>query len=63
MITPAEYAAAVLPELRRAGIPVVLEPGRAVVGHSGALVARVVDTKRYPGRPAVRRARCRHDAS
>ena len=48
MITPAEHAAAVLPELRRAGIPVVLEPGRAVVGHSGALVARVVDTKRYP---------------
>ena len=48
MITPAEYAAAVLPELRRAGIPVVLEPGRAVVGHSGALIARVVDTKRYP---------------
>jgi diaminopimelate decarboxylase len=48
MITPAEYAAAVLPELRRADIPVVLEPGRAVVGHSGALVARVVDTKRYP---------------
>jgi diaminopimelate decarboxylase len=48
MITPAEYADAVLPELRRAGIPVVLEPGRAVVGHSGALVARVVDTKPYP---------------
>jgi diaminopimelate decarboxylase len=48
MITPAEYAAAVLPELRRASIPVVLEPGRAVVGHSGALVARIVDTKRYP---------------
>ena len=48
MITPAEYAAAVLPELRRAGIPVVLEPGRAVVGHSGALIALVVDTKRYP---------------
>ncbi len=48
MITAAEYAAAVIPELRRGGIPVVLEPGRAVVGHSGALVARVVDTKRYP---------------
>jgi diaminopimelate decarboxylase len=48
MITPAEYAAAVLPELRRANIPVVLEPGRAVVGHSGALVARVVDVKQYP---------------
>ena len=48
MITPAEYAEAVLPELRRGGIPVVLEPGRAIVGHSGALVARVVDTKRSP---------------
>jgi diaminopimelate decarboxylase len=48
MIAADEYAAAVLPELRRAGIPVVLEPGRAIVGHSGALVAQVVDTKRYP---------------
>jgi diaminopimelate decarboxylase len=48
MITAAEYAAAVVPELRRTGIPVVLEPGRAIVGNSGALVARVVDTKRYP---------------
>jgi len=48
MITAAEYAAAVLPSLRRVGIPVVLEPGRAVVGHSGALVSRVVDVKRYP---------------
>jgi diaminopimelate decarboxylase len=48
MITPAEYAAAVLPELRRLGLPVVLEPGRAVVGHSGALISRVVDTKQYP---------------
>jgi diaminopimelate decarboxylase len=48
MITAAEYAVAVLPELRRANIPVVLEPGRAVVGHSGALIARVVDVKQYP---------------
>ena len=48
MITPTEYAAAVLPELRRANIPVVLEPGRAIVGHSGALVARIVDVKQYP---------------
>jgi diaminopimelate decarboxylase len=48
IITPAEYASIVLPELRRIGIPVVLEPGRAVVGHSGALLAKVVDTKQYP---------------
>ena len=48
MIAPSEYAAAVLPALRRCGLPVVLEPGRAIVGHSGALVARVVDTKQNP---------------
>ena len=48
IINPADYAGAVIPELRRSGLPVVLEPGRAVVGHSGALVARVVDTKQFP---------------
>ena len=48
LLTPSEYAAAVLPELRRLGIPVVLEPGRAIVGHAGALVSRVVDVKRFP---------------
>jgi diaminopimelate decarboxylase len=48
IVNPADYAGAVIPELRRIGLPVVLEPGRAVVGHSGALVARVVDTKCFP---------------
>ena len=48
IIDPADYAAAVIPELRRIDLPVVLEPGRAVVGHSGALIARVVDTKCFP---------------
>ena len=48
IIDPAQYAGAVIPDLRRIGLPVVLEPGRAVVGHSGALVARVVDTKCFP---------------
>jgi diaminopimelate decarboxylase len=45
---PSEYAEAVISELRRSGLPVLLEPGRSIVGHAGALVARVVDTKRYP---------------
>ena len=49
IINPADYAAAVIPELQRSGLPVVLEPGRAVLGHAGALIARVVDTKRFPG--------------
>jgi diaminopimelate decarboxylase len=48
IITPADHAAAVIPELRRSGLPVVLEPGRSVVGHSGALVSRIVDIKQYP---------------
>jgi diaminopimelate decarboxylase len=48
IINPADYAGAVIPELKRSGLPVVLEPGRAVVGHSGALVSQVVDTKCFP---------------
>jgi diaminopimelate decarboxylase len=48
IISAADYAGAVVPEVRRTGLPLLLEPGRAVVGHAGALVARVVDTKRYP---------------
>lgn len=47
MIGPREYAEAIIPELRPLGVPVLLEPGRAIVGCAGALVARVVDTKRY----------------
>jgi diaminopimelate decarboxylase len=48
MITVRDYADAVIPELRRCGLPVLLEPGRAIVGHSCALVGRAVDVKRYP---------------
>jgi diaminopimelate decarboxylase len=48
MIGAADYASAIVSEIRRTGLPLLLEPGRAVVGRSGALVARVVDTKRFP---------------
>jgi diaminopimelate decarboxylase len=48
VMTPQAYAGAILPELRRGGFPVVLEPGRALLGPAGALVSRVVDVKRYP---------------
>ena len=47
IVTVREYADAVIPILRTTGLPVVLEPGRFVVAHAGALVARVVDTKCY----------------
>jgi diaminopimelate decarboxylase len=46
-VGPAGYAAVVIPELQRCGVPAILEPGRALVGHSGALIARVVDVKRF----------------
>jgi diaminopimelate decarboxylase len=47
--TPAEYAAAILPAVRNSGVPIVLEPGRSIVGPAGALLTRVVDVKEQPG--------------
>lgn len=49
VLSEAAYAEAVLPALRRAGLPVVLEPGRSLVAAAGALVASVVDIKVFPG--------------
>lgn len=49
-----EYAAAVLGATADLDLPLVLEPGRAVAGPAGALVASVVDVKRRgPGRAVV----------
>jgi diaminopimelate decarboxylase len=42
-----EYAAAVLPAVAPTGLTILIEPGRAVVGSSGVLLARVVDVKSY----------------
>jgi diaminopimelate decarboxylase len=44
-----DYAATVLPILRDSGLPIVLEPGRHIVGPSGALITRVVDIKPQAG--------------
>src|SRR5262249_27396079 len=49
VITAEDHARAVIPELKRIGLPVLLEPGRSIVARSGALVSRVVDIKQYPG--------------
>src|SRR5262245_60340063 len=43
--TAGGYAAALVDEVAPTGLPLVLEPGRAIVGPSGALVARVIDLK------------------
>jgi diaminopimelate decarboxylase len=47
--SPEEYAAALLPHALGSGLTLLLEPGRAIVGPAGALVARVVDLKPQPG--------------
>jgi diaminopimelate decarboxylase len=45
----AAYAAAILPVVRACGLPVLLEPGRVLVGPAGLLVGRVVDVKEQHG--------------
>jgi diaminopimelate decarboxylase len=40
-----EYVAALVEEVRPTGLPIVLEPGRAIAAPAGALLARVVDLK------------------
>lgn len=49
VVSPAEYAEAVLPAVRRAGLNLLLEPGRWIVGPSGVLLTTVVDLKERPG--------------
>ena len=39
--SPADYAAALLPQLRARGMKVLIEPGRAIVGNAGVLLTRV----------------------
>ena len=46
---PQAYADAVLASVRDSGLPVILEPGRSIVGPSAVLVTRVVDVKAQPG--------------
>src|SRR5688572_3304226 len=49
VISTTEYAEAVLPAVRRSGLMLLLEPGRWIVGPSGALLTTVVDLKERPG--------------
>ena len=41
----AEYAGALVGEVRPTSLPIVVEPGRAIAAPAGALVARVIDVK------------------
>jgi diaminopimelate decarboxylase len=52
--TPAsEFAAALLPDLKRSGLRLVLEPGRFIMGPSGVLLTRVLYIKDYGGKTFV----------
>jgi diaminopimelate decarboxylase len=43
--TAGEYVAAMVAEVRRTSLPIVLEPGRAIAAPAGVLLARVIDVK------------------
>ncbi len=44
-----QYAAALIDVVRPSGLSLIVEPGRAIVGAAGALLASVVDVKPQPG--------------
>lgn len=45
MLSFSDYAAALLEEVLPTGLPIVIEPGRSIVGPAAVLVARVIDLK------------------
>jgi len=46
ILTPASYAAKIIPLLQPLGLKILLEPGRFIVGNAGALLTRVEYLKR-----------------
>ena len=49
VVSPPDYVAALVAEVRPTNLPIVIEPGRSIVGPAGALIARVVDLKPRDG--------------
>jgi diaminopimelate decarboxylase len=45
VVAPSEYVGALVAEVAPVGLPIVIEPGRSIVGPAGALIARVIDVK------------------
>ena len=45
VIDPRAYVEAIVDAVRPTGLPIVIEPGRSIVGPAGALLARVIDLK------------------
>ncbi len=57
VVSPEEYAAAILPAVRRTGLTLLLEPGRWIVGPAGLLLTSVVDLKAQPVDPVSNETR------
>jgi diaminopimelate decarboxylase len=49
VVSPADYVSALVDEVRHTQLPIVIEPGRAIVGPAGVLVATVIDVKPRSG--------------
>jgi diaminopimelate decarboxylase len=45
VLSPQQYADALVSAVRSTGLPIVIEPGRAIAGPAGALIAQVIDIK------------------
>jgi diaminopimelate decarboxylase len=45
VVSPTAYVSALVDEVRPTRLPIVIEPGRSIVGPAAALVARVIDLK------------------
>ena len=61
VVSPGDYVSALVDEVRPTGLPIVVEPGRSIVGPAAALVARVIDIKPRNALERIRRHRRRHD--
>jgi diaminopimelate decarboxylase len=49
VLSPQEYVSTLVRGVRSTGLPLVIEPGRSIVGPAGVLIARVVDLKPATG--------------
>ncbi|MGC4084155.1 MAG: diaminopimelate decarboxylase [Vicinamibacterales bacterium] len=61
VLDPREYVRAVVDAVSPTGLPIVIEPGRSIVGPAGALLGRVIESQTEERRQRVRRHRRGHD--
>lgn len=52
-MTIEDYAAAVVPTLKKLGLRIIVEPGRYMVGNAGVLLSKVLYIKKSPGKKFV----------